>query len=289
MLGGMQLMLGLAAMIGGIEFQIDPSQSTATLEVCAIGVCDSDSSAMEGSMTAVFDCPDAPGAISLEDYYLALTDDLNIHLDYGFLGDIFATGTDLAVAHDGGPEPFTAVVAGQFNVPAAGYQTHGMISYEATGTVCSIFETNGYPCEATLILDLLPPGEADLPGSVQVTTTELVLTGTLDIVMPIDPNNPDLGTIHITAALRATAPRPDTGDVRKFKTKCRRNKLKLVLGMSDASHDGQTARATVNGAYETFPINGDKGKLILKDRFGVHTARLLDPPNCEGEKTADCG
>ncbi|GIK17148.1 MAG: hypothetical protein BroJett003_21120 [Planctomycetota bacterium] len=280
---------GAATGIGGIQFQIDSGASTAQVELCVLGECDSDSSSLTGDMTAVFNCPDAPGEISIEDFEIRVAETISLHLDYGFLGDIFATGEGVAVLHDGPPEPFTPVIGGAFNAPGVAYIKQGRIDYEASGIVCSTMQSFGYPCEATFFLEQQPPAAADLPGSVSVQPAQLVLTGTLDILEPLDPNNPDLGTIRITATIRATAPRPDTGAVRKFKANCRRGKLKSVLVMSDESSDGQTARFSVNDEVFTATIRGDKAKLVLPNRTGMHTVRLLDPPHCEGTRLVDCG
>ncbi|KAA0222231.1 MAG: hypothetical protein EDS66_06590 [Planctomycetota bacterium] len=62
-----------------------------------------------------------------------------------------------------------------------------------------------------------------------------------------------------------------------------------MLVMSDESSDGQTARFSVNDEVFTATIRSDKAKLILPNRTGMHTVRLLDPPHCEGTRLVDCG
>ncbi len=279
-----------AAMIaGGIEFQIDPNASSARVELCILSECDSDTSPLEGFITAAFDCPDAPRDISLEDFAIRVRDNIDLHLDYGFLGDIFATGTGVAVLHVGEPEPFAAMSGANFTVFGADYVKEGTIAYEATGIMCSTFQSFGYPCSANFILDTQPPATGDFSGTITVESTQIVLTGNFDIEEPLDPNNPDLGTIRLTASLRAVAARPSTADVLKLKARCRNGQLQATVRMADESHDGETARLTVNGEYFTTTINGDKAKLSLPGRTGAQTVRLIDPPNCQKIKTADCG
>lgn len=280
---------GLAvAGVEGVQFQIDSGQSSARLEACVMGTCDDDVSAIQGTIAASFDCPNVPREMSLEDFDISLTDTIDLHLDYGIFGDLFATGTGLGVAHIPPPESFVLVTNGAFTVSATDFVMRGAIAYDASGFVCTYMQNSGYSCSDTIVLDGLT-GQGEMTGNIQVSNGTMHLTSSLDITQPLDPNNPDLGTIHLTATIRASAPLPDVNVVKKVKAGCRGGKLKAIAVMRDESLSGQDARFSINDVDYTTTINGSKAKLILPNQTGAQVVRLLDPPNCEGKKTADCG
>jgi len=199
----------------GIRAPVDPSTSFITVELCVQGECDTDTSPIAGFLEVALRCLNAPSDISLHDFDLLATETLDFHLDYGFLGDIFATGTGLGIYHaDPGPHnAFVPVVAGQYTFVGVPYLKRGGVQYDAQGLICGIIQGLGLPCQATINLADDPPSTADsMTGSITVAGGNMHLSFTLEFSEPLDPNNPSLGTISGTAVVNGSAPLPAQGD-----------------------------------------------------------------------------
>lgn len=201
---------------GGIVVNIDPAASSIYVELCAQGECDDDTSPLSGFLEIALDCLEDPSAMSLQDFDLNADEDLNFHLDYGFGGDIFATARGLGLFHaEPGPHhPFVPVVNGDFQLVDVPYLKRGVVEYEAVGLVCAILESMGLPCHDFVDLSEDPPDLSDaITGTITVANGVVALAVVMEIEAPLDPDNPELGTITVVAIMNGSAQLPLAGDL----------------------------------------------------------------------------
>ncbi|MCH8967344.1 MAG: hypothetical protein IID43_06665 [Planctomycetes bacterium] len=78
-------------------------------------------------------------------------------------------------------------------------------------------------------------------------------------------------------------------DVKKFKTSCRKGKLKTITRMTDASHDGQSLGIDINGEPFEVKIRRKKARLVRKRQSGPQTVTLTQPEGCFDPRKFDCG
>ena len=220
----LSLVVVLGCLAGGsafglpFEVPLDPAQSSLTVELCVSGVCDSDSSAVTGSFLIELDSVDYPGLITLYDFAGELTDTLDVHLDFGlFGGDLYATLTNTAVRYADPGVPFGPAGVGgdgSFLFSNTPTDAEGDFSYEASGLACLALQAAGMPCTGAFDLAEQGTQAADLTGFVTAANRTVTLSSDIDVTVPIDEANPDLGTIHVAGTLfgQADVPRP-TGDV----------------------------------------------------------------------------
>ena len=85
-------------------------------------------------------------------------------------------------------------------------------------------------------------------------------------------------------------PRIPCADIKKFKTSCRRGKLKAILVFLDESHDGQQISFSVAPGIGEFnaTINRTKAKRVLRDQSGERTVSLLYPESCVEPRSTTC-
>ncbi|MHC4443703.1 MAG: hypothetical protein ACYTF1_01240 [Planctomycetota bacterium] len=200
---------------GQIQIPVDPATSTHTVELCVQGVCDNDVSPLSGELTAELDSRGNPTQVSLQDFNLQADQDLDLHLDYGLLGDLYATITGLGFYHaDPGPhQPFYPITNGQYTIVNVPSLSNGIAVYNATGGVCLSLILSGLPCSDTIDLTTWPESILDaISGTIQIVDHVLYVTGTIAFTSLIDPNNPDLGTISQTSVINGSVLLPQPGD-----------------------------------------------------------------------------
>lgn len=205
-----------AARAGAFEVPIDPSQSSLTFELCLSGACDNDTSAVAGSVTIALDSVDFPSQIWLHDFTLNLVDSVAFSLSWGVFGSFNATIADGGLLYADpnvvlGPETIAAQAFVFPSVPTAG---RGLLAYSATGLPCVALEAAGLPCTDTDDLSSEPAQNAELGGEITAVNRIVTLAADVDRTTPIDPNNPDLGTIRVFGRVtgQVLVPRP-LGDV----------------------------------------------------------------------------
>ena len=224
----LSLVIAVGCLTGGaayglpFEVPLDPAQSSLTVELCVSGVCDSDSSAVTGSFLIELDSVDYPGLITLYDFAGELTDTLDVHLDFGLWigGDLYATLTDTAVRYANPGVPFGPAGIGgdgSFLFSNTPTDAEGDFSYEATpsyGIACLALQAAGMPCTGAFDLAEQGTQAADITGFVTSSNRTVTLNSDIDVTVPIDETNPDLGTIHVAGTLfgQADVPQP-LGDV----------------------------------------------------------------------------
>lgn len=209
------LLVGFAA-AETFEVPLDPGQSSLEFELCIAGSCDTDSSAISGPVTIELDSVDSPTQVWLHDFHLAASSDLHWHISWGILGsfDADATGLLLNYANPGlpmGPEPVVGGVFSFLSVPAS---MEGTYSYTATGVPCWALELAGRPCNDTQNLaDMGTPIFDEWSSTISSQDRVVTLTSAIDVTLPLDPNNPDLGTLSVYGSLQGQTYVPMPGDV----------------------------------------------------------------------------
>jgi hypothetical protein len=196
---------------------IDTGQSSLTVELCIAGGCDSDVSPVAGHSTIKLTPLMTPAAMTLYDFHYALTESIDLHISYGFLGQFTATGTGVELIYPtpGSPQPPTSVIDGDFvyeNVPT---DSAGLVQYNATGIACVALGSLDppLPCNGTMDLSEQGTYSGTITGTVDITPERLVtLILDVDVSQPIDAGNPDLGTITTSGTVVGTVTLPLRGD-----------------------------------------------------------------------------
>jgi len=209
------LLLAPAASIAQpLNFVIDPAQSsiTVTLDLSLVG-SDTDSTPIEGFLALDPNDPRTPSSIILNDYLLRQQQDID--LDVGnFLGRFIATASGIEIALPANSDPIGPVTVTPdsssflfMDVPAT---VEGLIAFDATGLVCTAFQAANLECEGSfdLATDFGQVVVPELAGVYIVTGDTASVQSAFQITQPLDPDNPDLGSITIDANVVAEASIP---------------------------------------------------------------------------------
>jgi hypothetical protein len=195
---------------------VDPNQSALTFELCVSGRCDTETSPVTGSVVVALDCVDAPTEIWLHDFHVYVQNTLTFNLSWGFLGTFTATGNALSLyyAEPGVALGPTAITGGGFVFGGVPARKTGNLVYHATGVPCLALQNVGRPCDDTRDLAGEPASNSDWNGSVTTLNRAVTVVTTVDTTTALDPNNPGLGSLHVSGTVRGTVyvARP-TGDV----------------------------------------------------------------------------
>ncbi len=183
---------------------VDESQSTLNMQLCISGTCSSDASSVTGYVSIDLDNYFTPESIWLHDFDLQLSNDLQWFLNWGFLGSFNANATDLSMyyAQPGtilGPETITAGAYMFVDVPL---QPTGVLSYAATGIPCSVLQAADMPCNGTMnFADMGTQTADEFGGEITIEAGVATLTSTIDVISPLDPDYPELGTVHVSGTI----------------------------------------------------------------------------------------
>lgn len=205
-----------AASVADLRVPVDPASSYIRVELCALGSCGSDTSPLTGYLEVALRPRRNPSELALRDFDVQATESLTIRISYGLLGRIDAVGTGLGAAHaDPGPhQPFVPITGGEYVFVGVPYMMRGLVDYTATGIVCGLMQGAGLPCSDRIDLAEQPPDTADeISGTIELTGQDVRLAGKITITQPIDPDNPDLGTMAGTIILSGSAALPAPGDL----------------------------------------------------------------------------
>lgn len=80
----------------------------------------------------------------------------------------------------------------------------GQLDYSVTGLLCFAFGLAGYECVDVIDLGTIALEPLTLDGILVVSGSDVTATVDVNIVSPIDPANPGLGTLRIDATIVAT-------------------------------------------------------------------------------------
>ncbi len=78
-------------------------------------------------------------------------------------------------------------------------------------------------------------------------------------------------------------------DVKKFKAKCKKNKLKVITVLTSNLHGGEKIGLDINGEPVEVTVAGKKAKLLRKDQSGEFTISMTSPGGCVDPVEVDCG
>ena len=186
---------------------VDPGQSQLSFELCVAGSCDTDSSSVSGTVTIDIESVDVPAQIWLHDFELQLDNDLDLSISWGFFGSLTADATGVAVtyAYPGtavGPVPVVADGFSFVDVPA---NAEGVLSYDASGIPCAALQAASMPCSDTQ--NLADQGTQTLDQYIGTVTSQdrvVTLVSTIDLTVPLIPDSPDVGTLHVYGTVRGS-------------------------------------------------------------------------------------
>ncbi len=199
-----------------VDVPIDPDQSSVDVTVCVLTGCDADASPVGGTLRLDLDSISAPSSATLVDFSLDATEPIDIFISLGLGSTLTATATDVALFYatpgtPNGPVPIIGDDATFLNVPV---QMAGSLDYTAAGLVCTLLQGSGYPCSDVVDLGAGGPTNAD-QMVITITSQDRVVTilSVVQVVVPLDPDNPGLGDVTVLATLRGSVFVPCPGDL----------------------------------------------------------------------------
>lgn len=188
---------------------IDEAQSSVTVELCILDNCDDDTSPASGYFEIALDDVGDPSRLAMFDFFIELTEDIELSVRFGFLGRFDATGEGIEVfAAEPGELIGPAAVDpdGRFELEDVPSDGRGVLNYTATGIVCVALRENDLNCEDEF--DLSEGGAQQIESLEAVVTVKdgvLRLEGQFRTVQPIDPDDPELGEVTVSGNIVATA------------------------------------------------------------------------------------
>ncbi len=197
----------------GTILDIDEKSSFVDVEFCLSIGCDSDTSAVDGFVAVDFDSAD-PNQMFLVDFNYELIDPIMLTITT-FGGAINVDMPDVSMMYAVPGDAFgpSDISGGTFDFVDVPVVMSGFVSYEATGTVCAILDGQGIPCVGGLDLSLLGVQMADsISGTIDVDGVEISMVSMPDITTPIDPKQPDLGSLSMSGTVLASGTIETLGD-----------------------------------------------------------------------------
>ena len=202
------LMATSAAQALPANLTIDQSRSSITVTLTILSSSATDSSPVTGYYTLNLNHQSGPTQLGLTDFRAALTRNLTLNVNLGFLGRFNSNANNLVVyyEHPGmlfGPVPLTG---GSFTLAGVPTLSTGTLAYTATGFVCTSLQSSGMACTSTIDLSTQPATQQTVTGTLTVNNGIASVTGSIDSTQPLDSNNPTLGSIHVTGTVVASGP-----------------------------------------------------------------------------------
>ncbi|NLG43725.1 MAG: hypothetical protein GX547_10795 [Phycisphaerae bacterium] len=185
---------------------IDPAQSTLNFQLCISESCSTDSSPVAGTATLELANVSDPQQIWLHDFDFQLVENLHWYISWSFLGSFTADVTDVAIAYAYpgtplGPNPITS---GTFSFTGVPVETEGMLTYSAVGLPCTVLQAAGLLCSDTQSLDQGTQTADTLGGTITSASRVVTLVTNIDILAPLDPAYPEMGTLHVSGTVRGS-------------------------------------------------------------------------------------
>ena len=163
--------------------QLQTNSSSLQLTLTVQGETDSDTQRLSGTIRLAVDCAAPLAAASLRDFHVRAVTNFNLHLDYGFLGDLSGTLSELEIRHgDPGPhQPYTPAVGGSITFRDVPNALDGSAMYVASGLPCVLIQGAGRPCTDTILLASQPTSPIRaLSGTLTLTNGVLRFVGSFD-------------------------------------------------------------------------------------------------------------
>lgn len=269
----------------GLTIPIDPAKSRVDLTICSTlsgtQKCDTDSSTLSGYCMVDLDSRSAPSTVSLQDFDAKADSNMSWVLSYSFLGKLNVDAKGIRIYHaQPGVEPFWALASGgAFTAYEVPYYKQGVVTYTATGLLCTLLQGMSLPCNDTMDLSAEPAATEDISGTAMIQNGVLTITVTMPIQAYIDEANPSTGEVtgmaYLTGSVRIPIPCDfdDDGDV----------------DLTDFGHlqqclSGQEVAQTTTACEDTLldadiDVDGDDVDLFMQCLSG---AGIPGDPDCLG-------
>ncbi len=188
---------------------LNQAQSSVSATLTVQGQSGSDTSPIAGTMRVRLNAALLPSSIELHDFDFHATESLDISIIYRVfgitIGSIVVHANNVAVTYAApgvieGPVPIAANAFTFTDVPA---NSAGDANYTATGTVCTLLQSQNPPQPCTGAMNLADSGTQNastLPGTVSISGRTATVSGSINISGPLDPANPSLGSLAIVGA-----------------------------------------------------------------------------------------
>lgn len=185
---------------------LNPAQSHVTATLTVQGQSGTDTSPIAGTMRIRLSAAANPATVELHDFSFNATEPLDISIIFRIfsipIGSIVVNASDVQVmyAEAGVIEGPVPVTANQFTFTDVPADTAGTTSYTATGTVCTLLQSQSPPQACSGMINLADTGTQNastLPGSVTIVGRTATVSGTINITGPINPDDPTFGTLAI--------------------------------------------------------------------------------------------
>ncbi|MBK7403355.1 MAG: hypothetical protein IPJ41_01655 [Phycisphaerales bacterium] len=173
--------LATPALAQPVDLAVAPDASSVSAQICLSppGLskkCDTDSSAIAGSLSIELDDYGIPGSITLDDFSLQLSSNLSYNMDWGgFIGGVNIQINDLTVAYatPGIPTgPVAVDGSGAFDFPAVQAAFTGTGAYQGYGPILGSLVGSG-----TFNLADFGTVDSAISGYVSVAAGVVTLTG----------------------------------------------------------------------------------------------------------------
>ena len=173
--GSLLLASGASAQV--TDLTVDAGQSSLSVEVSAVGVSDSDSTPLSGTVSLELDSYAAPTGVSVDDFALNATNSLSFNFSLGFLGSASLTISGISASYAAAMPTAVAPVdgGGAFTIVGVPIALTGSGTASASGLFSALDGT-------TVNLADFGTFSGDLGGTVQVVGSDVnlsvVLSGT---------------------------------------------------------------------------------------------------------------
>lgn len=208
--------LAESALAAPFVVPINPAQSTLSFQLCISGSCSTDSSPVAGTVTLEVANVPNPQQIWLHDFDFQLVENLHWYISWGFLGSFTADASGAAIiyAYPGTPLGPNPITSGAFSFTSLPVDTEGMLTYSAVGLPCTVLQAAGLLCSDTQSLDQGTQTADEFGGTITSASRVVTLATDIDVLAPLDPAYPDMGTLHVWGVVRGSVyvPPPAAGD-----------------------------------------------------------------------------
>lgn len=188
-----------------VMLEVDSSLSSVQVSVSIAGgiLSDEDTSPISGFVRLELDGVSAPGVAGLHAFRLVVDDDLHLQDSAFLVGGFEALITDAVFLFaPPPPDPATVGAGGSVTFQQVNSESQGEVTYTVTGNACNLL--GGASCNDTI--DLSDAGVSQLDsfaGELTVSGGIVTLAASVSMTMPIDPDNPSVGTLTVDADLVA--------------------------------------------------------------------------------------
>lgn len=190
------------------DLTVQSPPSSVTAELCLNGQCDDDTSPVTGFFTIELDNNTSPTEITLLNFNLVVTNQINLLLNFGFLGGtLTATANNLQVSYANPGTPITGPLdgSGNFSLATVPANATGVLSYTATALTCLLLQGLGQPCSDTIDIADLGTQVADtIAGMITIDNGVATYSAQLSVISDVPPDTEGVGTLEISGNILAT-------------------------------------------------------------------------------------